>query len=116
MSSLGPVEVEGRDLPVEQLSVTCETSRDELERALESLFGDRVEPKIADGENERAGPDPVREPCVGAFEVERVRRQRRPAGEELVPVGGELEAVAGSIFALADPEQLRRRVERDEVK
>src|SRR6202040_2932563 len=94
--------------------VTREAARDEFERACESLFGDRIEAKLVSGENEGACPDPVREPRVGALEVERVRRQRRPSSEEFLPVGGELEALARSVFALPDPEQLWRCVERDE--
>ena len=113
-SSLGPVEVEGRGFPVEQLGVACESARDELERPLESLLGDRVEAKLAAGEDEGAGPDPVREPLIRALEEERVRRQRRSPREQLLAVDGELEALAGSVFAAADPEQLRWRVEDSE--
>jgi len=79
-----------------------------------SLLRDRVEPKLAAGEDEGAGPDPVREPLIRALEEERVRRQRRSPREQLLPVAGELEALAGSVVALADPEQLRRRVQDPE--
>jgi len=77
--SLCPVEVERRYLAVEQLGVTFKAAGDELDRALEPLFGDRVELEFAAGKNEGAGPDPIGEPSVGALEEERVRRQRRPA-------------------------------------
>src|SRR3990172_4671753 len=80
----------------------------------EPLLGDRVEAELVAGEDEGARPDPVREPRIGTLEEERVRRQRRPAGEELCPVRRELEALAGAVVALADPEQFGRRVQRDE--
>ena len=108
--SLGPVEVEGRDLTFEQRGVAGEAARDELERKFESLLRDRVKAELAAVEDECADPDPIREAGVGALEEECVRRQRRPAREQLRPVAGELEALAGAVLALANPEQLRRCV------
>ena len=104
LSSLRSVEVEGSDLAFEQLSIVAEAAYDELEGVLEALLRDRVKAELGAGEDEGADPDAVREPRVRALEEERVRRQRRPAGEQLRTVAGELEALAGSVFALADPQ------------
>src|SRR5689334_21358456 len=78
------------------------------------LLGDRVETELATGEDEGAEPDPIWQARVRALEEERIRRQRSPAGEQLRSVAGELEGFAGTVLALADPEQLRRCVQNSE--
>jgi len=77
----GPVEVDGRDLAVDQLGIAGEEPRDEVDRALEPCLGERVEAELAAAEIERADSDPLRETIEGALDVECARGRQGPAGE-----------------------------------
>ena len=79
--TLGRVEVDGRDLAVDQLGVAGEEHRDEVDRSLEPCLGERVEAELAAAEIERADSDPLRETLVGGLEVEGARGRQGPAGE-----------------------------------